>query len=162
MELREEAVIEDVIRAIAETFEAALGLEQGEEKYLRVQCLEGLSDAPQDVPLLQVHWMGDNTDPTTRTERSSFQGGLKQTQIDIQLWLFSTFQILEGEVSLRNATCYDRVRDVLLQQNTMFFGTTGAPRIRGFEFRTETVRWNVPVREHPVVGARIFLTIRVF
>jgi hypothetical protein len=150
-----ETLTEDVLKAIAETLEAEL-------PDVRVQTLEELSDGYQDLPMLQVHWMGDVVDPWSRqTDRTTFQGLLKQVEKEVELWVFSHSESLVGENAQVNAQRMDELTYVLLLQGTTLFGTTGSPKIRSFRFRATPVRWTLQ-RGHAVVGARVTLTLRIF
>lgn len=156
MSLRWEHLGEDVVRAVAAACTAAL-------PGMRVQCMETLSDGPQDTPLLQVHWFGESWDPHGggETDRTTFFGALKQVDMQIQLWTFIRQRSLHGEDAALQVHWADRIRAVLLGEGSEYFGVSGAPRIRACGFRVEPVSWTVG-GDRRFAGARYTLSLRIY
>lgn len=155
MNLSWDTLTEDVITAVADTLEDEL-------EGVRVQCLDGLSDGPQDTPLMQVHWMTDDWDPhAAEGDRTAFRGALQQASIDLQIWAFIRPRGLIGEDQQATVEWADKLRAVLRGQARGFFGTEGSPRVRGCTYRIEAISWTTGGNRR-YAGFRAHLTVRVF
>ena len=144
----------DATEAVADTLAAALPT-------LRVQCLDDLSDGVQDKPLAQVHFKGSHMDPSGNSGQTSFRGGVKQLDVDIQILVFVHSRSVYGEDIQDTTEWADRVLWVLMSQDTSKFGTTGSPSVRGDVSRTAVTIWDLATNGQ-AAGFTVDLTLRVY
>lgn len=145
---------EDAVQAVADTLEAALST-------LRVQCLTELSDGIQDMPLVQVHWESDNFDPAGNSGQTSFRGGMKQIDLNLELLGFVHPRSIYGE-DVEDATQWaDRVAWVLMSQDTDHYGTTGSPSLKTQTVSTKLTTWDLG-NNGQAIGFITSLTLRVY
>jgi len=147
-------LVVDVQEAIATTLDDALA-------DVRVEALEDLSDGLADLPMIQVQFTGYSMDPMGGTDRSSFQGGVKQVEMNVELWGFIRQRGVFADDVVAMSEWADLIRNVLEAQDTTHFGTTGSPRIRSFAHSTETIAWDA-ADNRSILGFRTTLTLRIF
>lgn len=139
--------------AIRDTLGAAVGMKR---KQSADELTEGIHRG--DTPLLQVYPEEGSCDPSGATDRTSFQGGVRQKVILFHVDVYARQRSHIGEDMGEMLTIADAVFDVLEIQNTKpYFNLEG---IKAFSWRWK--RMPFQYGETDFMGFRLYLTIYVF
>lgn len=147
------------IAQICDAIESTLGAATG---ITRSQSYDELTEGmpPGDLPLLQVYPEAGEADITGTTDRSSFRGGVRQTELIIIADLYAHQRSHMGEDMEILVDGIDAFIDVMEAQDTKdYFGLAG---LQAFHWRFERVTFVYGNPQLPYVGARFYLTIRIF
>ncbi len=147
--------IAQICNAIESTLGAATGISRSQSYD---ELTEGLP--PGDLPLLQVYPETGEADVAGATDRSTFRAGVRQTELVIVADLYARQRSHIGEDMAALVDGVDAVIDVLEAQDTKnYFGLAGVQAVR---WRFERVTFVYGDPQLPYVGARFYLTVRVF
>jgi hypothetical protein len=139
--------------AVEATLGAATGLTYS-------QSYDELTEGMQDMPMLQVYPVSGETDVTGNADRTSFRAGVRQTQTVLHADLFARQRSHIGEDM---ATLLPLISAVIVkleaQTTKSYFGLAG---VKGFRWRWERVTFAYGDQQLPYVGARFYLTLRLF
>ena len=147
--------IAEICDAIDTTLGAATGIS-------RSQSYDELTEGVHagDLPLLQIYPDSGEADIESGTDRSTFRAGIRQTQFIIVADLYARQRSHIGEDMHALVDSIDAIIAVLEAQDTKdYFGQDG---IQAFRWRFERVTFMYGDPQIPYVGARFYLTIRVF
>jgi hypothetical protein len=142
-----------ICNAVETTLAAATGLTY-------TQSYNELEEGMNDTPTLQVYWNSSNQDPGGGNDRTTFQAGVRQTDIEIYCDLYATTRNEIGENMAALLPLVDAIVDELEKQDKKaYFGLTGLKAFR-WNAQRVTFQYTDPMRMY--VGARFILTFRVF
>jgi hypothetical protein len=145
--------IAQICDAIESTLGAATGIKRG-------QSYDELGESIQDTPLLQVYPETLFGNATGNTDRSSFRGGIRQTEVVIYADLYAQQRRHMGEDMKKLVNGVDAIVTVIQAQDTKpYFGLDG---IKAFSWRGERVTFIYGDSQQPYVGMRFYFTLRVF
>jgi hypothetical protein len=124
------------------------------------QSYDELSEGMQDTPTLQVYWESIEEDPTTTTERTTFQAGVRQKDIVIHADLYARRRSQLDEDMGAMLPLVDAIIDVLEAQDTKpYFATAEA---KAFSWTANRATFTYADPQVSYVGARFVLRFRVF
>lgn len=140
--------------AVRDTLETATGVSYA-------HSYDELQEGMPDTPTLQVYPQSLNQDPTTAgTDRTSFQGGVRQTNIVIHADLYAARRSHLGENMATLLPLVDAIVTRLEAQNTKpYFGLVG---LKAFAWSAERVTFEYGDPLERYMGMRFVLTFRVF
>ena len=142
-----------VCDAVTATLGAALGIAKAES-------YDELADGVPTTPLLQVYPEAGIVDADSGTDRTTFQAGVRQTQLTIHADLYASQRSSIGEDMASLVDGIDALTDVLEAQDTKpYFGLIGLQAFR-WEWSRVTFVYGDP--QQPFLGARFMLTFWVF
>ena len=119
-----------------------------------------LTEGINDQGVLEVYWEAFNADPAGRTDRTSFQGATRQTDITIHADYYARQRSHIAEDMAKLTAGIDAIWDVLEAQDTKpYFGLEG---IRAFAWSATRVTFQRADPSTPYAGARFVLTFRTF
>jgi len=147
------------IAQICDAIESTLGAATG---ITRSQSYDELTESipTGDTPLLQVYPETVRANATGETDRSSFRGGVRQTEIVILADLYAQQRRHMGEDMEALVDGIDAIIDVIEDQDTKsYFGLAG---IQAFSWRGERVTFVYGDAQQPYVGMRFYFTLRIF
>jgi hypothetical protein len=146
------------IRQMCEAVQTTLGAAAHLKK---TQTYRELSEGIHDTPLLQIYWESLEQDTVnTGTERTTFRGGTRQTEVVIYCDLYARPRSDLAEGMDKTAVVGEELITILEAQDTKpYFGLTG---IKAFHWRMERAVFSYGNEETKFDGARLILTMRVF
>jgi hypothetical protein len=145
------------IGQICDAIESTLGAATG---ITRSESYDELTDGIHDLPMLQVYPNSGNQDAFTRTDRSTFRGGVRQTDIMIHADLYAQQRAHIGEDMKKLVDVIDAVTNVFEAQDVKpYFGLDG---IGAFRWRWERVTFAYGDPQLTYVGARFYIEVRIF
>ena len=145
------------IASICDAIESTLGAATG---ITRSQSYDELGESIQDVPLIQVYPEMLRGNATGETDRSSFRGTIRQTEVVIITDLYARQRSHMGEDMKALVNEIDAIIDVIEAQDTKpYFSEDG---IKAFNWRGERVTFVYGDNQLPFVGMRFYFTIRIF
>lgn len=151
----------DINTAIATTLSAAEGIvrtQDGANDGTADNATTPLSDGMNDTPTLQVYWDEESTDIASETDRTTFQAGVRQSELVYFADAFVKQRESIGEDMARVYPIAQSVRGILAAQNVKpYFGLDG---IKSFRWRAQRVL--IDYAGISYIGIRFTLTIRVF
>jgi len=143
-----------ICNAIQATLSAATGLTY-------TQSYDDLTEGVQDMPMLQVYWDSLSQDPgalVKGTERTTFKGGTRQTEIVVLADLYARQRAHIGEDMGALLPLIDAIQNVLEQQDTKpYFSLDG---LKAFKWIAQRVIFEYGDKKF--MGARFTITVRVF
>jgi hypothetical protein len=145
--------IAQICDAIETTLSSATGLNRSE-------TYSELSDGITEEAWLQVYPETLETDVATGTDRTTFRGGVRQTEFTFHADLYARQRSHIGDDMRLLVQLIDAIVVKLEQQATKpYFGLEG---IKAFRWRGERVTFIYGDRQLPYVGMRFTITVRVF
>ena len=139
--------------AIADTLAAAAGLGTA-----RVQSLDELTEGMNDTPTLQVYLEEFGQNATGNVDRSTFKGGVRQTDILIHADLYATPRAHLGQDMADAVALVEQLQAILEAQDTKpYFGLEG---IKAFSWTARRV--NFDYAGQLFLGFRFMIRVRVF
>lgn len=125
----------------------------------RTQSYDELTESVEDLPLLQVYPENGAQDPGGATDRTTFRGGVRQTEFTIHADYYAAARGTSiGEEMGRLVNGIDAITDVLEGQDEKpYFGLVG---IQAFSWRWDRVTFDYAGVAY--VGARFAIVVRVF
>lgn len=125
------------------------------------QSYDELTEGMNDTPTLQVYPQSLNQDPTTAgTDRTTFQAGVRQTNIVIHADLYAVRRSHIGENMGALLPLIDAIVTILEAQDTKpYFGLVG---LKAFTWSGERLNFDYGDPAQTYVGMRFTLTFRVF
>lgn len=143
------------LRTLLDGVKSTLGTANG---MVRAEALEDITDGVSDLPILKIFFWSANADANSQTDRSSFGGGVKLTQVVVNADLFATEQSHMGEDDGGVVDGFDAVVAILQAQNAKpYFGVDG---LKGF--RWEAQRAEIGWGNEKYSGIRFTLTFTIF
>jgi len=142
-----------ILNAIENTLGAAVGM-------ARSESYDELTEGIHDLPLIQVYPESGAQDPAGTTDRTTFRGGVRQTDLVINVDLYAQQRAHIGEDMSKLVDMIDAMQDIFEAQDIKpFFGLAG---IQAFSWSWQRVvfQYGDPLRHY--IGARFRLTIKVF
>lgn len=142
-----------VIDAIATVLGAATTVE-------RTESYNELTEGIHDFPMLQVYWESVVQDPESGTERTTFGGGVRQTDHTIHADYYARQRSNIGEDMAALVNGIEAITNRLESQGAAppFFGVD----VKAFRWRGDRVTFNYGDPQIMYVGARFILTVRLF
>lgn len=122
------------------------------------QDFDELTPGMPDTPTLQVYWSATETDPTSGTSQSSFQGIQRQTRLTFWADLYARQRSHIGEDMGSLLPLIDAIQTRLEEQRTSRFGLAGIKAIEGWTGRMLVFDYADAI----YVGARFEIIVRVF
>jgi hypothetical protein len=140
--------IYDVVEAVRATLQDVPGM-------VRAQGNETLTDNIPETPLLQVYPEEGNQDFTTRTDRTTFGGGVQQERLVINVDVYAAQRVNIGEDYAALAHMLDAVRARLkAQKHKPYFGLDG---LATFKFTWKRVTFVYGQQEERYAGYQLRL-----
>ena len=144
----------EICDAIESTLSAATGMNRTQSYD---EITEGINAG--DCPLMQVYWESLVMDPSGGTDRTSFQGGIRQKQITIHVDIYASQRGNIKDDMKRTVDIVDTVLDVFEVQNKKpYFSLDG---IQAFKVDSAT-RTLFNYAGVDFAGARFILSIWVY
>ena len=123
----------------------------------RSESYNQLTEGINDYPLMQVYWQSIDCDWQSNTERTTFQGGVKQKDLVIHADLYGRPRSHLGEDNAAVTVLANEVVDLLEATGCPPFGLTG---LKNFKWRGERVVFDYDGVLY--AGIRFYVNIRVF
>jgi hypothetical protein len=126
------------------------------------QTLESMTEGMQDVPAIQCYFEELAQDPSGETDRTTFRGGVRQTNLTIHLDVYARQRSQLGEDISAVTDIADEVIAVLEAQDTKpYFGVTG---LKAFSWTAQRVTFAYGSEPGQIqyAGIRFILVFRIF
>lgn len=125
-----------------------------------VQTLDSLTEGIPDLPLMSIYPESKSTDSRSgSTNRSSFGGGVKQSETTIQVYVHAAMRSNIDEDFTRLVDVVDAVDTVLDEQNEDIFGINGVKSFK-WDWNRAIIEYGEPSQKY--VGALYTLVFTVF
>lgn len=126
----------------------------------RSMSYDELTEGINDTPLLQVYPEAGDQDPSGNADRTSFQAGIRQTNLTINCDYYAQQRKHIGEDMAALVDGIDAMTNIFeAQDKKPYFALVG---IKAFHWSWQRVVFNYGDPNINYVGARFTLTIRVF
>ncbi len=144
----------DINTALLTTLGAAANL-------IRTQDFDEITEGMQDTPTLQVYPETLGSDVTTNTDRSTFGGGLKQTDTIFNADVLVNQRSNIGEDMAKVLPLTDQIVEILQSQNKKpYFDINPKTAIKAFSWTANRVIFSYAAVDF--IGVRFVITIRTF
>ncbi len=145
----------DICDAIADTLATAEGL-------TRTQSYDELTEGYEDLPLLQVYPQTGGTDVASGTDRTTYRGGVRQSDLTFRADVICRPRAFLAEDMAKTSELIDDVETVLEAQNTRpFFGLAAIKAFR-WTWTITTFTQGAEPNLRQYMGARFEIVVRVF
>ena len=126
----------------------------------RSESYDELTEGIHDFPMLQVYPEAGTQDPGGGTDRTTFRGGVRQTEFTIHVDYYARQRSHIGEDMSALVDGIDALQNVFEAQDTKsYFGLAG---IRAFKWSWSRAVFTYGDPNVSYMGARFVLTIRIF
>lgn len=146
--------IADILRGVQSVF-------INDSLFPHVQTLESLTEGISDTPTIQI--FPETRDVDTRsggTDRSAFRGGVRVSEVVINMFVYADQRSYIEENMLRLVAAIDAIDDILEQQDVKpYFGVDGLKAFR-WGWSRAVIEMGEPMTKY--VGVLYTLTFTVF
>lgn len=145
------------LAAICDGLKAAL---MAAPSLARGQAPAELTESVPDVPLLQVYPEEGTADPHGNNDRTTFQAGVRQTEVFIYADLYAQQRSHIGEDVAKYIACVDELIAIIeAQDKKPYFGVAG---IKAFSWGWKRALFPYTDPNVKYVGARFLFRLRIF
>jgi hypothetical protein len=142
-----------MLNAVEATLSAAASIKNS-------QSYNQLTEGMNDLPCLQVYPDGANVDAQYATDRTTFQGGCRQTSQTIFVDYYARQRSQLNEDMAQLVTGIDELTDIIESQNHLpLFGLVG---IKNFHWSWQRVVFGYADESVKYMGARFTIVLRVY